>query len=171
MAHAIGASNSSVSKTVSISSKNSTESSKTYGINSTVKTNNGGKVNVTSGLTVSKSENGAKFENSVSVDTGKFTYTTPTGKSSVKIAAASASAKGGVIVGGGAQAEVKASLAEVEATKTVKVFGAEIKVSGEAGIGVAIGGKAGISSNSASLGGKANVLPGVYAGVSIDIKF
>ncbi len=155
----------------SVSSSNSTTTSQTYGINSNTKTIGGQNINVKSGLTLTKTDNGPFKSASAVLSTASFTGTSSSGKTSLGISAPKVGASGGVVVGGfGGSASAKASLTEVSASTTFNVLGAKVTISGEAGVGVAIGGKAGVGSNGGSLGAKMPVAPGVYVGANIDVK-
>ncbi|KGG79580.1 hypothetical protein Y919_11195 [Caloranaerobacter azorensis H53214] len=159
-----------MSISMSISS-NPNINSKTYGINSNT-TFNSSSLNVKSGLTITRTDDGPFKGVSASLNAAKFTadYNIGESKHSTSISSASASVKSTAVVGFGGGAEVKASLAEVAHKSSFKIWGAEISANLKVGIGVAIGGKAGISNNSVSLGVTGEALPGVYVGVGIDVK-
>ena len=159
-----------MSYSYSISSKKSSYE-KTYGINSNVKTTGGNNVNARLGLTTKREDNGPAQSVKATLDTGAIKYSTKNKNTSIGISAPKVSVGGSVVVGGGAGVSAKAALVEVNGSKKIKVGGAEVKLSGEVGVGVAAGIKGEYSSNTVKLGGKANVLPGVYVGANIDISF
>lgn len=154
---------------LSLSSREQYNSSKTYGINHNTKIGKNGNLNTKAGLTVSRHTDGPFVSLGAGLDSGNFKYTSKTWSAGYK--APSISVGGSATVGGGVSVKAKASFAEVNVSKTVNVFGAKVTVSGEVGIGAAVGVNGQVTSKNVSIGGKANVLPGVYVGANIDISF
>lgn len=147
------------------------EYSKTYGINSDVKTNKGATVNVKSGVSVVKQSSGPFVEVGARIDTATFTYTNKSEKGSASISAPSASISGKAVIGGkGGSVEATVSLAEVNIQNKIDILGYEVTVSGKAGIGASVEGKLYGTHNQAGVGITAPVMPGAYVGVSIDVK-
>lgn len=126
-------------------------------------------VNVKSGLTISKKENGPFISNSITLNSGSFTYSGKNYKAN--LSAPKVNVTGNATIGGfGYGGSAKASLTEVSGEYSKKIFDTNISIKAEAGIGVAAGGKVGVTSNSFNVGLKLPITPGIYGGVSIDIS-
>ncbi len=151
----------------SISSKNQLHYSKTYGINVDTKTDCNNTLNVKSGLTLEHTRDEAAFSLKARVDTASFKYKSKTWSAGIN--APNLELSGNAFIGGTAGVEGKASFVDVNASKTFDIGIAKINIDCEAGIGVACGINGGINKSSVTIGGKANIMPGVYVGANINI--
>lgn len=157
-------------KSVSIGTLSPRVHSKTFGIDSSVKTNRGRTLNVRSGVHVSHTSDGPFHEFSASAESASFKLSNKNGNRSTRLSGPSVSAKGTTVVGGGAGYHAKASFAEVSHSETFKIGKITAKLDVTAGIGASVGGKVSVASNRVDLGASGNVLPGVYLGANLDIR-
>ncbi len=160
-------------RTASMTSQSSTTHSKVFGINSDVKTSRNNNLNVRSGLSIQKTENGPFHTVTAAAESASFKLSSPKNSRiglSGKISGPSASVTARAAVGGSGGMYAKASFAETSGSVSAKVFGHTVTLDGHVGIGASIGGEVSVSSHKVHLGGSASIMPGVYAGMNVDIR-